>query len=84
MPAPILVWVLAGGYALVAHELVARPSRDIDFATATALPMSEVVARLLAAYEQHGFAARVVECTPRMARVGGRVGVRHPGPPGGR
>jgi hypothetical protein len=28
--------VLAGGYALVAHELLDRPSRDIDFATATA------------------------------------------------
>lgn len=32
---PDLGLVLAGGYALVAHDLVNRPSRDIDFATAT-------------------------------------------------
>ena len=37
--------VLAGGYAMCAHELVNRPSQDIDFATATALPLPTVVAR---------------------------------------
>ncbi|MCW3842609.1 nucleotidyl transferase AbiEii/AbiGii toxin family protein [Micromonospora yasonensis] len=31
--------VLAGGYAMCAHDLVNRPSQDIDFATATALPL---------------------------------------------
>ncbi|MFI6162161.1 nucleotidyl transferase AbiEii/AbiGii toxin family protein [Micromonospora haikouensis] len=38
--------VLAGGYAMCAHELVSRPSQDIDFATASALPLSTVVSRL--------------------------------------
>ena len=36
---PELGLVLAGGYALAAHQIVDRPSRDIDFATATALPL---------------------------------------------
>jgi hypothetical protein len=61
--------VLAGGYALSAHELVDRPSRDIDFATATALPLPEVVDRLVGAYERAGFTADIVEATPRMARM---------------
>ncbi|MFI7212170.1 hypothetical protein [Micromonospora maritima] len=68
--------VLAGGYALVAHDLVRRPSRDIDFATATGLPLPVVAARLAAAYQTAGFDCRVVEATPRMARllVSGRSG----------
>ncbi|MFI2714483.1 nucleotidyl transferase AbiEii/AbiGii toxin family protein [Micromonospora sp. NPDC018662] len=61
--------VLAGGYALVAHDLVRRPSRDIDFATATALPLPDVADRLAAAYLAAGFGCRVVEVTPRMARL---------------
>ncbi|WFE33797.1 nucleotidyl transferase AbiEii/AbiGii toxin family protein [Micromonospora sp. WMMD975] len=61
--------VLAGGYALVAHDLVHRPSRDIDFATATALPLPLVAGRLAAAYRAAGFECRVVEATPRMARL---------------
>ncbi|MEU9741647.1 nucleotidyl transferase AbiEii/AbiGii toxin family protein [Micromonospora chersina] len=61
--------VLAGGYAMCAHELVNRPSQDIDFATATALPLPTVVARLAEAYTAAGFAARVIEVTPRMARM---------------
>jgi hypothetical protein len=61
--------VLAGGYALAAYELVDRPSRDIDFATATAIPLPHVVTRLVAAYEAAGFTADIVESTPRMARL---------------
>lgn len=61
--------VLAGGYAMCAHELVNRPSQDIDFATATALPLPTVVARLSDAYRAAGFTARIVEVTPRMARI---------------
>ncbi|MFG1848932.1 hypothetical protein [Micromonospora carbonacea] len=38
--------VLACGYAMCAHELVSRPSQDIDFATASALPLSTVGSRL--------------------------------------
>jgi len=61
--------VLAGGYALAAHDLVSRPSRDIDFATATALPLPLVAARLAEAYRAGEFGCRVVEATPRMARL---------------
>ncbi|MFI5835961.1 nucleotidyl transferase AbiEii/AbiGii toxin family protein [Micromonospora sp. NPDC051300] len=61
--------VLAGGYALVAHDLVERPSRDIDFATATALPLPDVADRLTVAYRAAGFGCRLVEVTPRMARL---------------
>ena len=61
--------VLAGGYALAAYELVDRPSKDIDFATSTSLPLPEVAARLARAYEDQGFSSQVVEATQRMARI---------------
>ncbi|MEU5726534.1 nucleotidyl transferase AbiEii/AbiGii toxin family protein [Micromonospora sp. NPDC047738] len=61
--------VLAGGYAMCAHELVNRPSQDIDFATATALPLPAVVARLADAYVAARFAVQIIETTPRMARM---------------
>lgn len=61
--------MLAGGYAMAAHELVDRPSKDIDFATATAIPLPQVVHRLAAAYREAGFDTTVIEVTPRMARI---------------
>ncbi|WP_346536463.1 nucleotidyl transferase AbiEii/AbiGii toxin family protein [Micromonospora sp. DPT] len=61
--------VLAGGYALSAHNLLSRPSRDIDFATATALPLQAVAARLAEAYVAAGFGCRVIEAGNRMARL---------------
>jgi hypothetical protein len=61
--------VLAGGYALTAHRLLSRPSQDIDFATATPIPLPQVVERLVAAYQAAGCSAVLVEVTPRMARL---------------
>lgn len=61
--------MLAGGYAMCAHDLVDRPSQDIDFATATAMPLDAVADRLAAAYVAAGFSARIIEATPRMARL---------------
>lgn len=61
--------MLAGGYALTAHQLLERRSRDVDFATASSLPLTEIVTRLLQAYEQAGFTAELIEATPRMARM---------------
>jgi hypothetical protein len=58
--------VLAGGYALAAHDLVDRPSQDIDLATGTALPMPHIVERLAAAYEAASYAVQIIEGTPRM------------------
>ncbi|MEG3632300.1 nucleotidyl transferase AbiEii/AbiGii toxin family protein [Micromonospora palythoicola] len=61
--------VLAGGYAMAAHELVDRPSQDIDFATATALPLATVVDRLAGTYRSAGYQTEIIEVTPRMARM---------------
>jgi predicted nucleotidyltransferase component of viral defense system len=61
--------VLAGGYALAAHELIDRPSQDIDFATGAALPMSEILEKLAAAYRRESFTVEIIEGTPRMARM---------------
>ncbi|WP_422750371.1 nucleotidyl transferase AbiEii/AbiGii toxin family protein [Micromonospora sp. WMMD1219] len=61
--------MLAGGYAMCAHDLVDRPSQDIDFATAAAIPLGAVADRLAAAYAAAGFSARIIESTPRMARL---------------
>lgn len=47
---------LAGGYAIQAHGLVDRPSEDVDFATASSVPVAEIVAALAEAYERGGFA----------------------------
>ncbi|GAB3334880.1 nucleotidyl transferase AbiEii/AbiGii toxin family protein [Micromonospora halotolerans] len=60
---------LAGGYALSAHNLLSRPSRDIDFATATAVPLPAVAARLAEAYAAEGFGCRIIEAGDRMARL---------------
>ncbi|MGV9807225.1 nucleotidyl transferase AbiEii/AbiGii toxin family protein [Micromonospora chersina] len=59
----------AGGYALSAHNLLSRPSRDIDFATATAVPLPVVAARLAEAYVAEGFGCRIIEAGGRMARL---------------
>jgi hypothetical protein len=61
--------VLAGGYALAAHGITDRPSQDVDFATATALPMSEVLQRLASAYREAGCRVEFIESSPRMARL---------------
>jgi predicted nucleotidyltransferase component of viral defense system len=60
--------VLAGGYAVSAHHLTDRPSRDLDFATASSLDLPEVAARLIAAYEEAGYHVSEVDSTSRMAR----------------
>lgn len=61
--------VLAGGYAISAHHLTSRPSQDIDFATAAAVPMPAIVDRLSATFRNAGFTVAIVELAPRMARL---------------
>jgi hypothetical protein len=61
--------VLAGGYALAAYDLTQRPSRDIDFATATTLPLAAVTDRLADEYRRHGYGVEVVDVSARMARL---------------
>ena len=61
--------VLAGGYAIAEHELTSRPSHDVDFATASPLPLPLIVERLAEVYRAAGLSVTVVEATPRMARM---------------
>jgi hypothetical protein len=61
--------VLAGGYALVAHGIVDRPSRDIDFATNAALQLPLIAERLATAYQAAGYEATIAEGSLRMARL---------------
>jgi hypothetical protein len=51
---------IAGGYAIKAHGLVTRPSDDIDFATADAAPVHEILAALQDAYQQAGLGVQML------------------------
>jgi hypothetical protein len=61
--------VLAGGYAVKAHDLTDRPSRDLDFATAAAIDLPDIARRLGDAYLRAGYQVLQVESTSRMARL---------------
>ena len=39
--------VLAGGYAIAQYGLTSRPSQDVDFATASAMPLPQITDRSL-------------------------------------
>jgi hypothetical protein len=41
--------VLAGGYAIAEYNLTSRPPRDVDFATASRLPLPQITDRLAGA-----------------------------------
>jgi Nucleotidyl transferase AbiEii toxin, Type IV TA system len=60
---------VAGGYAVKAHGLVERPSEDIDFATATAAPIEEIVAALGAAYRAAGFTVQILDAEGRKGHL---------------
>ncbi|MFF3516972.1 nucleotidyl transferase AbiEii/AbiGii toxin family protein [Streptomyces sp. NPDC002573] len=61
--------VLAGGYAIQAHDLVSRLSQDLDLATNAAADMTEIAQALVSGLEEKGWAISVVELAPRMARL---------------
>jgi hypothetical protein len=61
--------VLAGGYAVRAHGLVNRPSKDVDFATDSFRPLDEITDVLADAYRAHGFEVEKARGTPPMARL---------------
>ncbi|MBC2906779.1 nucleotidyl transferase AbiEii/AbiGii toxin family protein [Streptomyces cupreus] len=61
--------VLAGGYAIQAHELVSRTSQDLDLATDAAESMNEITGAVAAGLETRGWVIHVVEVAPRMARL---------------
>ena len=61
--------LLAGGYAFRAHEILYRPSQDLDFATGDATPLPEIAEHVRQAFQSAGYVARLVEATGRYARL---------------
>lgn len=51
-------FVITGGYAVQAHGLVDRLSRDIDVATNSSLPMASLADRLIAGLTERGWQVR--------------------------
>ncbi|MET8117127.1 nucleotidyl transferase AbiEii/AbiGii toxin family protein [Streptomyces prasinus] len=60
--------VLTGGYAVQAHGLVERFSRDLDVATENPAPMDEIVAALTAGLTARGWRATHVRTDPLSGR----------------
>jgi len=61
--------LLAGGYAFRAHEILYRPSQDLDFATGDDTPLPEIAEHFRQAFQSAGYVARLVEATSRYARL---------------
>jgi predicted nucleotidyltransferase component of viral defense system len=60
--------VLTGGYAVQAHGLVERFSRDLDVATENPAPMDEIVTSLTAGLTARGWQIAHVQTDPLSAR----------------
>ncbi|GAA3785579.1 nucleotidyl transferase AbiEii/AbiGii toxin family protein [Streptomyces chiangmaiensis] len=60
--------VLTGGYAVQAHGLVERFSRDLDVATENPAPMDEIVAALTAGLTARGWRTTHVQTDPLSGR----------------
>lgn len=60
---------LAGGYAMRAHQLVDRPSQDLDFAGLTSTPLAEIVDAMSDGYRASGLEVEEVRGTYLLARV---------------
>lgn len=61
--------VLAGGYAMLAHGLVERPSQDLDLATISATPLEDVIDALATEFRRRGFEVQQVRGTPLLGRL---------------
>jgi hypothetical protein len=61
-------FVITGGYAVQAHGLVDRLSRDIDVATDSPIPMESLAGLLVAGLVDRGWLARVIGVDPVSAR----------------
>jgi hypothetical protein len=62
--------LLAGGYAFRAHEILHRPSQDLDFATRDHTPLPEIAAQVQAAFQRAGYGVRLAEAASlRYARL---------------
>jgi hypothetical protein len=63
-----LPFVITGGYAVQAHGIVERPSRDIDVATNSSIPMEIVASQLIEGLTERGWKVRVIGIEPVSAR----------------
>ena len=61
--------LLAGGYAFRAHEILYRPSQDLDFATGNHEPLPDIAEHVRQAFASAGYGTRMVEATGRYARL---------------
>jgi hypothetical protein len=61
-------FVIAGGYAVQAHGLVDRLSRDIDVATNSSVSMASLADDLIAGLTERGWQVRVIGVDPISAR----------------
>jgi hypothetical protein len=61
-------FVITGGYAVQAHGLVDRLSRDIDVATESSLSMDDIAAVLVAGLTDRGWRVRIIGVEPLSAR----------------
>src|SRR5713101_6060677 len=50
--------LLAGGYAFRAHEILHRPSQDLDFATRNDTPLPEIAEQVRLAFQRAGYDVR--------------------------
>jgi len=63
-----LPFVITGGYAVQAHGIVERPSRDIDVATDSSIPMEILASRLIEGLTERGWKVHVIGIEPVSAR----------------
>ena len=61
-------FVITGGYAIQAHGIVDRFSRDIDVATNSLISMDQIAAHLVAGLVECGWQVRVIGIEPISAR----------------
>lgn len=61
-------FVITGGYAVQAHGLVDRLSRDIDVATNSSIPMASLADHLVAGLTERAWRVRVIGVDPVSAR----------------
>lgn len=64
-----LPFVITGGYAIQAHGIVDRLSRDIDVATNSPMPMEVLASRLMEGLMEHGWQVRIIGTDPVSARL---------------
>jgi hypothetical protein len=61
--------VITGGYAVQAHHLVNRLSRDIDVATDSDIPMEDIAVAVVAGLTACGWDINIIGIDPRSARM---------------